>query len=120
MAAEEECAEEADEVDEVAQRAAPICGVDWQDAYAAFHADVVAGPSSSARLLVFDASGNGGLADRLTGLMTALLLAILSDRAIALDWSGREVALRMALEWCGRSGGEKGVHSNERLHIGKE
>ena len=95
MAAEEECAEEADEVDEVAQRAAPICGVDWQDAYAAFHADVVAGPSSSARLLVFDASGNGGLADRLTGLMTALLLAILSDRAIALDWSGREVALRM-------------------------
>ena len=46
-------------------------------------------------MLLFDTSGNGGLADRLTGLMTALLLAILTDRALALDWPGHEAALTM-------------------------
>ena len=38
------------------------------------------------------APGQGGLADRLTGMMTALLLAILSGRAFQLAWPGVESA----------------------------
>ena len=48
--------------------------------------------TSRARILVFDTSGNGGYADRLTGLMTALLLAVLSGRALASI--GRGTSLR--------------------------
>ena len=69
-----------------------VCGSSWQDAYAALHAKLVAEPSP--RLLVFDAFANGGLADRLTGLMTVLVLAILTDRALAIDWPSFDAALR--------------------------
>ena len=63
-----------------------MCGTAWQDAYSASHAAWSRDPSS-ARVLVFEVRGNsGGLADRLTGMMTALLLAILTDRAFQLDW----------------------------------
>ena len=76
------------------ERAPSVCGTQWQDDYTALHAQLVASPSSS-RILVFDcraAPGQGGLADRLTGMMTALLLAILSGRAFQLDWPGVESA----------------------------
>lgn len=73
------------------ERTAEVCGTTWQDAYAAAHARQLA--SASPRLAVFSAAGNGGLADRITGLMTVLLLAILTDRAIAIDWPGYEAAL---------------------------
>ena len=75
------------------ERAPSVCGTQWQEDYAALHARLVASPSS--RILVFDcraAPGQGGLADRLTGMMTALLLAILSGRAFQLDWPGVESA----------------------------
>ena len=77
-------------------RALETCGNSWQSTYAALHSSQVAsltGGNKKPRILLFDTSGNGGLADRLTGLMTALLLAILTDRALALDWPGYEAAL---------------------------
>ena len=78
-------------------RAASICGTAWQDAYARLHAEATANATAGrhARILLFDTSGNGGLADRLTGMMTALLLAVLSDRALAIDWPGHELAFQM-------------------------
>ena len=69
-----------------------MCGREWQDAYAELHARQLMSPAP--RIAVFSAAGNGGLADRLTGLMTVLLLAILTDRAIAIDWPGYEQALK--------------------------
>ena len=68
-----------------------VCGATWQDAYATLHAEAAA--SEKPRILVFDVAGNGGYADRLTGLMTALLIAILTDRALTLDWPGYDTAL---------------------------
>ena len=75
-----------------------VCGTEWQDMYAALHSRIVAeatGPAAKpARIAVFDCRvGNGGLADRLTGLMTVLLIAILTDRALVLNWPGHEAAL---------------------------
>ena len=83
-------------------RARDVCGggrdddaaAEWQERYAQLHAAAARAPSN-ARILVFDTSGNGGYADRLTGLMTAQLLAMLSGRALALDWPGHEHALTM-------------------------
>ena len=84
--------------DDLSQHVANVCGSSWQDAYAALHAEAVGNAAAASgrapRILVFDTMGQGGLADRLTGLMTALLVAILTDRAIALDWPGHEEALR--------------------------
>ena len=74
-------------------RIVEVCGSVWQDAYAARHAQILALDAAQQRILVFDTNGNGGLADRFTGLMTVLLLAILTDRALAIDWPGREAAL---------------------------
>jgi hypothetical protein len=74
-------------------RVASTCGNAWQEKYAALHANAL--EQTSPRILVFDTNGNGGYADRLTGLMTALLLAIISDRALVLDWPGHEAALSM-------------------------
>ena len=74
-------------------RTADVCGSTWQDAYAALHASQL--ELDSPRLLVFDVTGNGGIADRLTGLMTVLLIAILTDRALAIDWPAHETALRI-------------------------
>ena len=71
-------------------RMALVCGSEWQDAYAALHTRLLT--TRSPRLLVFDAAANGGLADRLTGLMTVLLFAILTDRALAIDWPGHTEA----------------------------
>ena len=86
------CADDDDALGAVLEgRVASVCGSDWQDAYTALHATAAASPSP--RILVFNALGNGGYADRLTGLMTALLLAILSDRALTVDWPGYEAAL---------------------------
>ena len=68
------------------RRSALVCGSEWQDAYATLHTTLLT--TRSPRLLVFDAAANGGLADRLTGLMTVLLFAILTDRALAIDWPG--------------------------------
>ena len=65
-----------------------VCGTSWQAAYRAVHH--AASVSNAPRILVFDVAGNGGLADRLTGLMTALLIAVLTDRALTLDWPGYE------------------------------
>ena len=75
-----------------AERALNVCSSEWQNAYAKVHARQLA--SARPRIAVFSAVGNGGLADRLTGLMTVLLLAILTDRAIAIDWNGYEQALK--------------------------
>ena len=74
------------------ERAIDVCGSEWQDAYAKVHARQLA--AANPRIAVFSAVGNGGLADRLTGLMTVLLVAILTDRAIAIDWNGYEKALK--------------------------
>lgn len=79
--------------DVIAQRTDAVCGDTWQKAYAELH--MAAEFNKSAPLLVFDAFGSGGLADRLTGMMTSLLLAILTDRAFVLMWSGYEEALTM-------------------------
>ena len=73
-----------------------MCGTEWQDAYAAFHNRLVTAGTKSptqeqalVRIAVFDCSmGNGGLADRLIGLMTVLLISILTDRALVLKWPG--------------------------------
>ena len=72
------------------RRSALVCGSEWQDAYATLHTRLLT--TRSPRLLVFDAAANGGLADRLTGLMTVLLFAILTDRALAIDWPGHTEA----------------------------
>ncbi len=85
-------------------RSAEVCGSVWQARYAALHANAVrmsnqmaprypGRPTEKPRIIVFDTLGNGGYADRLTGLMTVLLLGILTDRAIAVDWEGIEMAL---------------------------
>ena len=88
----------ADDDDSLARRALAVCGTTWQKGFAAVQAAAVANASSPggrARVLLFDTSGNGGLADRLTGMMTAFLLAVLTERAFALDWPGHELALSM-------------------------
>ncbi|KAL1514495.1 hypothetical protein AB1Y20_003594 [Prymnesium parvum] len=84
------------------QRAAEVCGTQWQEAYAALHARLVEqatrrGSAERVRLAVFDCGGGqGGYADRLTGLMTVLLLAVLTDRALVVRWAGHEAAVRWA------------------------
>ena len=75
------------------KRIADVCGHTWQDKYAAFHAAESAKPEP--RLMIFDVTGNGGYADRLTGLMTTLLLAILTDRAIVISWPGYDSAFKL-------------------------
>lgn len=71
-----------------------VCGTAWQDAYASAHA-AWSRDGANARALVFEVRGtSGGLADRLTGMMTALLLAVLSDRAFVLDWPEHTAVLR--------------------------
>ena len=71
-----------------------VCGTAWQAAYSSAHA-AWSQDGRTARALVFEVRGtSGGLADRLTGMMTALLLAILTDRAFQLDWPEHTTALR--------------------------
>ena len=85
----------ADDSADLSRRIASVCGTSWQDAYAELHATAVGNAAQQpVRILVFDTLGQGGLADRLTGLMTALLFAILTDRALALDWPGHTEALQ--------------------------
>ena len=72
-------------------RATQVCGTSWQEQYATLHSRLLT--TAQPRLLVFDAAANGGLADRLTGLMTLLLIAMLTDRALAIDWAGFDAAL---------------------------
>ena len=74
-----------------AGRTAEVCGTRWQESYEQQHAEIL--QQRAPRLILFDCIGNGGLADRLTGLMTVLLLAMLTDRALAIDWPGHELAL---------------------------
>ena len=76
------------------QRVLDVCGTAWQAAYSSAHA-AWSQDGRTARALVFEVRGtSGGLADRLTGMMTALLLAILTDRAFQLDWPEHATALR--------------------------
>ena len=76
------------------QRVLDVCGTAWQAAYSSAHA-AWSQDGRTARALVFEVRGtSGGLADRLTGMMTALLLAILTDRAFQLDWPEHTTALR--------------------------
>jgi len=71
-----------------------VCGTAWQAAYSSAHA-AWSQDGHTTRALVFEVRGtSGGLADRLTGMMTALLLAILTDRAFQLDWPEHTVALQ--------------------------
>eukprot|EP00965_Chrysotila_dentata_P207732 6184301-Pleurochrysis_carterae.AAC.6 len=81
------------------ERAESVCGREWQEAYSRRHAGAVSAWHERGvlpRLLVWEYQrGGGGLADRLVGMMTALLLAVLSDRVFQLDWAGHEVALRL-------------------------
>lgn len=78
-----------------------VCGSDWQDAYAKLHARLVEDGTRTpaqqrvpVRIAVFDCRvGNGGLADRLIGLMTVLLVSILTDRALVINWPGHEEVL---------------------------
>jgi hypothetical protein len=76
------------------QRVLGVCGTAGQTAYSSAHA-AWSKDGRTARALVFEVRGtSGGLADRLTGMMTALLLAILTDRAFQLDWPEHTTALR--------------------------
>ena len=76
------------------QRVLKVCGTAWQAAYSSAHA-AWSQDGHTTRALVFEVRGtSGGLADRLTGMMTALLLAILTDRAFQLDWPEHTVALQ--------------------------
>ena len=92
------------------QRAEAVCGTDWQDAYAALHARLVEEGTSKrivedgimkrteakpVRIAMFDCRvGQGGYADRLIGLMTVLLISIITDRALVINWPTHEDALR--------------------------
>lgn len=78
-------------------RSEEVCGNEWQDAYVSLHADLVsqAARGLPVRLAVFDCRlGGGGYADRLIGLMTTLLLAVMTDRALVVQWPGHDAVLR--------------------------
>lgn len=83
------------------ERASSVCGDGWQQRYRDLHHAAVRAAASSSSpsssqpsIVVFEAvEMSSGYADRLTGLLTALLLGVLTDRAIAIRWSGHEAAL---------------------------
>jgi hypothetical protein len=59
------------------------CGT-WHEWYSQLHADILANKTSHRRFLVW--KEHNGYADRLKGISTALYLAVLSERALLLQW----------------------------------
>ena len=82
------------------------CGSAWQQRYAALHADIVAGRRPP-KFLVYRCAnrhagpgrtsafrGCGGLGNRLRGLASAFVLALLTDRAFLIDWESPDSLTR--------------------------
>lgn len=57
----------------------------WQD-YVKFHAEMLLKPKDEQRLLIFHA-GSEGLGNRLEGLISSFVLAVVTNRAWVVDWN---------------------------------